>query len=331
MEKTIGSTNTKAIRVLLFVFLLSFLFLGLACTREANRLGKKPVAQVNDTTLTAEEFGNLLASKLKNYDALFAKEDANVQRAKEEIVNEFITSVIMKEFAVKSGIAPPDKEVEEQVTKVRSSYPDDISFKSALAQEGLSLEAWKLSLRQSIYEKMVFEVVAKQVKDPTEEEISVFFKANKNLFEIPARVRLRQIVLEKEEDAKRVLARVRQNGSSLERLAREFSAAPEGKNGGDTGWIEKGALEVFDLAFKMPIGGRSDIIKSSYGYHIFEVIGKKPSGQMTIGDAKPKIINALRAEKEKATFQAWLADQIKNTKINRDEALISSIQVHTEH
>lgn len=312
------------------LFLL-FVLSVVACTRGSDRLAHKAVVQVNESSLSAEEFGTLLAAKLKNYDALFAKQESNVQRMKDTIVNEFITSVVMRDYAKKGGLTSPEDEVEAQVKKVRGSYPDDISFRAALAQENISLETWKSSLRQSIYEKTIFQSIAKQVTDPTDEEIANFYKANKSNFEVPPRVRLRQVVLEKEDDAKRVLARLRQSGGSLERLAREFSVAPEAKNGGDTGWIEKGALEVFDMAFKMNVGSKSEIIKSSYGFHIFEVLGKKPAVQMTLKDATPKIVANLRADKEKQVFQTWLEEQIKSATIKRDEQLISAIQVHTEH
>lgn len=315
----------------MFLFLV-FVFMGqMSCTRSSDQLGEKPVAQVNDKILTAKEFGERLASRLKNYDALFAKQDSNILRIKHEILNEFITSAVIQEFALKSDLASPDGEVESQIDKVRSSYPDDISFRSALAQEGLSLEEWKTSVRQSVYERMIFRNVAKGISDPSEAEIAQYYKANKALFEIPPRVRLRQIVLEKEEDAKRILTRVRQSGGNLEKMAREFSVAPESKNGGDTGWIEKGALEVFDMAFKMSVGSRSDIVKSSYGFHIFEVLGKKAAVSLSLSEAKPKIIATLRAEKEKILFQTWLAEQIKGANVRRDESLLSAITVHTEH
>src|SRR4051812_11376307 len=113
--------------------LFLFLFFGMfssalvGCTGGTNDSGKRPVAQVNASVLTAEEFGSLLALRLKNYDALFAKQESNVQRIKDDILNEFITSVVMREYASKTGLPTPDAEVEEQVKKVRSSYPDDIS------------------------------------------------------------------------------------------------------------------------------------------------------------------------------------------------------------
>jgi len=312
------------------LFLFFVLFLPMACTKSASTLAKQPVVQVNDHVMTAQEFGDQLAKKLKNYDALYAKQESNLRRIKDNILNEFITSVIMAEYGKESGLSLPDSEIEEQINKVRGSYPDDISFRSALAEENLSLESWRNSVRRSIYEKRVFQAIAQKVKDPSEEEIISFYKGNKNLFNIPPRVKLRQIVLEKEEDAKRIMARLKQGGTNIDKLAREFSVAPEGKNGGDTGWIEKGALEVFDIAFTMRVGGRSGIIKSSYGFHIFEVVGKKASSQMSLAEAKPKIVANLRAEKEKLAFEDWLEEQMKKATIKRDEKLISSIQVHTE-
>lgn len=53
-------------------------------------------------------------------------------------------------------------------------------------------------------------------------------------------------------------------------LAIKFSITPEGKQGGDLGWVEKGVMEGFDSAFSMKkVGQRSAVVKSPYGYQIF--------------------------------------------------------------
>src|SRR5690606_29469352 len=110
------------------------------------------------------------------------------------------TSAIMQGYAKEVGLPSPEAQVEEQVKKVRASYPDDIAFRSALAQEDISVEAWTHALRNSLYEKIIFSTVSKDVPDPTAEEIAGYYKDHKSIFQVPARVRLRQIVLEKEED-----------------------------------------------------------------------------------------------------------------------------------
>jgi parvulin-like peptidyl-prolyl isomerase len=141
-------------------------------------------------------------------------------------------------------------------------------------------------------------------------------------------VRLRQIVLEKEDDAKRLMDEL-SDGADMTKLARQFSVAPEGENGGDTGWIDKGTLEVFDQAFKMNVGTRSKILKSPYGYHIYDVLKKEPEARLSFQEAKAKIRAQLREQSEQAVFSAWLEEQVRKTSVKRDDALIRAIKVTT--
>ena len=141
-------------------------------------------------------------------------------------------------------------------------------------------------------------------------------------------MKLRQIVLEKDDDARRILEQL-EKGASLAKLAKEFSIAPEGSNGGDTGWLPKGTLDVFDQAFKMNVGARSKILKSPYGFHIYEVLKKEPEGRLNFSEAKDKIRAILKERREQATFSSWLEEQVRKSNVKKDEALIQAIKVTT--
>ncbi len=99
---------------------------AISCTPQTESAGERPIVQVNSSVLTAKEFGEELAARLRSYDALYAKQESNVQRVKEDILNEFITSVILTDHAKRKGLPAPEQEVEEQVRRLLSSYPDDI-------------------------------------------------------------------------------------------------------------------------------------------------------------------------------------------------------------
>ena len=60
-------------------------------------------------------------------------------------------------------------------------------------------------------------------------------------------------------------------------LAKKYSISPEGSQGGNVGWFEKGLSDVFEPAFHIKVGRRSPVVKSAFGYHIFEVVARKPS------------------------------------------------------
>jgi len=62
-------------------------------------------------------------------------------------------------------------------------------------------------------------------------------------------------------------------------LAKENSDCPSGAKGGDLGFFSHGQMvpEFDKAAFELPVGKVSDIIKTSFGYHIILVTEKKPA------------------------------------------------------
>jgi peptidyl-prolyl cis-trans isomerase C len=307
-------------------------FSNISCTEKDKGLPQKPLVVVDTRKLAPEEFGSRVARRIKEFDSLYAKQGDTVARVKAEVVSEFISSSLVSIWAMKNGVQVSEAELEKEIHRMRASYPDDLSFRNAFVQEGMTFDRWREDIKQGLLERLVFERVARaNDTKPTDKEVQDYYNANKSEFSSVGRIRLRQVVLEKEEDARRVMARIKQGGAgTLEKMAREYSIAPESKRGGDTGWVDKGMLPVFDEAFKLSPGSRSDIIKSPYGYHIYEVISKKAPTQLSLAEAKPAIVKNLSLQRERALFEQWLGEQAKLVKVFKDDALIGSITVHTE-
>lgn len=60
-------------------------------------------------------------------------------------------------------------------------------------------------------------------------------------------------------------------------VAAEFSECPSAKKGGDLGWFPRGKMAgpFQDVAFNTPIGATSAPFKSTHGYHVILVEGRK--------------------------------------------------------
>ena len=59
--------------------------------------------------------------------------------------------------------------------------------------------------------------------------------------------------------------------------------------------------EVFDqTCFSLAPGKVSDIVSSPYGYHLFKVLEKRPSGLPPLQDIRAKVEAALRKDLETA-------------------------------
>jgi peptidyl-prolyl cis-trans isomerase D len=85
----------------------------------------------------------------------------------------------------------------------------------------------------------------------------------------------RHILVATEDEAKKVLDRLKK-GEDFGALAQELSTdTGSGAKGGDLGWFATGAMveEFQTAAFALKVGEISQPVKSSFGYHIIQVLG----------------------------------------------------------
>ena len=309
--------------------ILALLFVGLTLyfdLHKRNAVADTVLVQVNDDTLNAREFSEKLAASLEGYDTIMAKDTYVVDFAKNKIVEDFLHNSLIKNWAQRNSISVSKEEVDSEIQKIRSNYPDDASFREALGTSQKTLTEWEEEIKNKLLQKKVFLSLASKTSEPTPEELRSYYNANKDTFREKAQVRIRQIVFDNEDAANRLYHSITPS-TSLADLAKQYSVAPEAKNGGDVGWVEQGTLDIFDKAFNMRVGQRSGVVKSPYGFHIFEVTGKRSEQVLSFDDVKDRIHRSLKGNKEQAIYTAWLEEQLKISKVYKNNEAIKSIQV----
>jgi len=95
-------------------------------------------------------------------------------------------------------------------------------------------------------------------------------------------------------------------GAKLEDLAKKYSEDPgSAKQGGSLGWIGKGQTvpEFEKVAFSLPKGQISDLVKSSYGFHIIRVDDKQDAHMKTLEEVKAEVEPVLKHQKAQQLAQ----------------------------
>jgi peptidyl-prolyl cis-trans isomerase C len=88
--------------------------------------------------------------------------------------------------------------------------------------------------------------------------------------------RASHILVKDKAKADELLKRIKQ-GAGFEAMARENSTCPSKSSGGDLGWFGPGKMvPAFEAACKrLSPGSLSDVVSTSFGYHIIKLTGRK--------------------------------------------------------
>jgi len=287
------------------------------------------IYKVEDSPLPAGEFSRQIARKLKNFDAIAAKDPANVERVKNEVLREFLVQSLVSHAAEKKNISVTKEEVAAEIKRAQNQYPNDLTLKAALASQNINYDDWKSALQQQLLQKKFFADLRKSLPQPSREQIKTYYEAHRTEFLRGPEVHIQQILVGKQEEAE-LLKKELKLGKNFGALALKFSLSPDAAHKGDVGFIGKGVIPVFDKAFELKPGEVSPVLKSNYGYHIIKLLEKRSASSVNYDQASAEIQKKLIAEAEEKAFSAWLEDAIHSAHVEKNDELIKRIQIETQ-
>jgi peptidyl-prolyl cis-trans isomerase D len=270
------------------------------------------------------------------YEDFVARNNLTVPQF-EELVKEDILMNKLRDLIIASATvtdAEVRKQFDKQNTKVKFDYAfikkDDVlkSIHPADAELKAFYDRNKNSYVNSIPERRQLKYVvvdnARLLSQTqvTQQELQSYYDQHRDEYRVPEQVNVRHILIktplpgpdgkvdQKAVDAARakaedVLKQVKAGGNFAE-LAKKNSDDPgSAKNGGSLGWIGKGRTvpEFEKAAFSLPKGGTSDLVQSSYGFHIIHVDDKQEAHVKSLDDVKSQIEPLIKQQKAAQTSQ----------------------------
>jgi peptidyl-prolyl cis-trans isomerase D len=166
---------------------------------------------------------------------------------------------------------------------------------------------------------------ARQKVNVPASDVQRYYNANIEQYQTPEQVRASHILLNtagKDEAAVRtqaesILAQAKA-GADFAQLATTFSEDEGSKTtGGDLDYFGRGRMvpEFEAVAFMLEPGQVSDLVKTTYGFHIIKVVDKKPAVTQSIDEVQPQIQQLLAlqiADQQITDRAAALEDRLDN-------------------
>jgi len=223
------------------------------------------------------------------------KEDL-YEEMKDAIGIQVVENMLLQQ-ALETEYKVSDKEWKDEIKKQKEALGDN--FKPYLQQQGITEKFFDKNVKSQMIQKKMIESL--KVSD---EDIA------KGVERAKTEVHARHIVVKDEKTAQEVLAKLKDGGDFAE-LAKEYSTEPVAeKTGGDLGWFGPGKMvqEFEDAVYSLKKGEISEPVKTSFGYHIIELLDtRKAETDKTEEEIKAQIEDGLK----KVQFEEKLQELIK--------------------
>ncbi len=188
---------------------------------------------------------------------------------RKEIIEQLSMQLLLSQEAIKKGF-DKTSEVSDQMELTQQSI-----LANAFIQDYLKSNPVSDDMLKAEYEKIKGQMAGSEYK-------------------------ARHILVEKEADAKDIIAKLKKNPKAFESLAKEKSNDPGSKaKGGDLGWFDpQGMVPEFSAALAKLAKGKftEEPVKSQFGYHV-----------ILLEDSRPKLVPPL--EQVKSALQQQVQQQ----------------------
>lgn len=302
--------------------------------------GDGPMATVNGVELPRAP----LVKEMKTTVERFKKAKHEVrpalrERLKDNVVHRLIDAEIIRQQAKKLGVEITDAELVKSWQEHRARYGDEAAFRLFLEKAGTTEEDVKDQFKQNLLREKVFASVSGAVK-VTDEQLRDFYEKNRERYDEPEQIRASHILLRVAPDAtpdqkKKILEEAKsllkkaKKGDFAE-LAAKHSQDVTRSQGGDLGWFPKGRMvkPFEDAAFALKDGEISDVVETTFGYHVIKRTGYKAGSVKSFEELKPRIERQViardRNEAIRNALKKWQDEAKIEIFIQGDPAIIAA-------
>ncbi len=240
--------------------------------------------QVNGSGILLTDY----EEEIKRYEAAMATlgKTTTPVESKERVIDEFTGSELLYQEAVKNGYRLAEADLNARIGELINSAGGEAGFNTWLQNNGYTPDSFRRSLARNLGAAWQRDEIIKALPAAVEQ------------------IHARQIYFSREEGAAIARQKV-DNGADFAILATEADPVTKG----DLGWFPRGYLlqpEVEEAVFQLQPGEVSQVVKSSIGYHLVQVIERDPTRRLD-PDAKSAV--------ESKAISEWVSKARSEAKI----------------
>lgn len=304
---------------------LPFLLAALSLPAVGGEIIEEIAAKVNSEVITKSELERrrmeLRQELQRQYQGNPLQFQAAYAQAEKDLLRDLIDTALLLQRGKDLNISV-DTEVVKRLDRTRKELGlntlDDLE--KAVNAQGGNFEDYRTGIKnQLITQQVVGREVGSHVQI-TQDRVKKYYDENKEKFERPEEVRVREILISTEgkegaelaaaeKKAKEVQEKLAAKNANFAELAAQYSDGATAKtDGGDIGFFRRGMMapEIEKVAFSLKKGQLSDMIRTKYGLLFIKVEEKHEAGIPSQSAIEPEIQEALYMQDLQPALRQYL-------------------------
>ena len=283
--------------------------------------GEKIVAKVNGEKITEEQLNIKVeqAAAMNGYDL----EGENGDIVKKFLQEQMLQAMIMEKLVIqdaKEKNLPFDKKVlKEEMENFKKNFKSEKEYQDFLTSMKLTKKGMEDIYKYMLTYNQLFEEVTKDITTPTTDP-EQYYNEHPEEFDQPEMVQVRHILVEKEEEAKEIIALL-EKGEDFKKLAIERSKDESvAQNEGLMEYFPMGGymvpeFEEASFALKEIGSYTKEPVKTDFGFHIIKLEGRQEPRHIPFEEVKDAMHERFLAEEKNTKFQEYEQELLANANV----------------